>query len=194
MQLTPSRIIKSNRSSCFSSDHKKSVTNGRKSRKIFIEGWIWNLKISCLVTVDIILLTYSDIKTYQQILYLITFFTISEEGIIVFIPALNTCPIISTRNFRINGPWRVRIPRAVRKQAKFIITQHHHSCSTHYALWNKVRTYTHTPHSFWTPSVIQYLKEKIIKSLSLSHDLLYVPTKESITLPNKLHCLRNATK
>src|SRR5215510_13025355 len=50
----------------------------------------------------IILLTYSHIKTDQQLLYLITFFTISEEGIIVLILALNTCPIISTRNLRIN--------------------------------------------------------------------------------------------
>jgi hypothetical protein len=53
----------------------------------------------------IILLTYSHIKTDQQIFYLITFFTVSEEGIIVLILALNTRPIISTRNLRINGRW-----------------------------------------------------------------------------------------
>jgi hypothetical protein len=92
----------------------------------------------------IILLTYAHIKSDQPLFYLITFFTVSEERIIVLILALNTCPIISTRNLRINGWWRIRIPRAVSKQAKFIITEHHHFCSTLYALWNKVSTNIHT--------------------------------------------------
>ena len=114
----------------------------------------------------IILLTYSHIKNDQKLFYLITFFTVLEEGIIVLILALYTCPIISTRNLRINGWWRVRIPRAVSKQAKFIFREHHHFCSKHYALWNKVSTYKYTCNTiqfFLTPSVIQYLKDRIIK-------------------------------
>jgi hypothetical protein len=139
---------------------KIGVTNSRKA-DIYSR---MDLEFEDLFSGDcsvIILLTYSHIKTDQQLLYLITFFTISEEGIIVLILALNTRPIISTRNLRINCRWRVRIPRAVSKQAKFIITEHHHICSTLYALGNKGSTYIRvTLYSFWTPSVIQYLKDK----------------------------------
>ena len=53
----------------------------------------------------IILLTYSHIKIDKHLFYLITFFTVSEEGIIVLILALNTRPIISMKNLRINGRW-----------------------------------------------------------------------------------------
>jgi hypothetical protein len=139
---------------------KIGVTNSRKA-DIYSR---MDLEFEDLLSGDcsaIILLTYSHIKTDQQLLYLITFLTISEKGIIVLILALNTRPIISTRNLRINRRWRVRIPRAVSKQAKLIITEHHHICSTFYALGNKVSTYIHViPYSFWNPSVIQYLKDK----------------------------------
>jgi hypothetical protein len=40
--------------------------------------------------------------TDKKLFYLITFFTISEKGIIVAILAQYTCPVISSRNLRIN--------------------------------------------------------------------------------------------
>lgn len=40
-----------------------------------------------------------------KLLYLITFFTISETGIILHILALYTSPVISSGNLRINIQW-----------------------------------------------------------------------------------------
>jgi hypothetical protein len=82
---------------------------------------------ACSIFVLFNLSTMTDYYYY----YLITLFTILETGITVPIFALYTCPEISSRNFRINIQRWVWIPRAVSKQANFIITDHHHACCTH---------------------------------------------------------------
>lgn len=96
--------FKYKRSLVFSNEHKNERGMGHKIRLIEMYTSM-DLKFDDLFSGDcssmFVLLNLHTI-TDKKLFYLITFFTISEKGIILHILALYASPVISSGNLRIN--------------------------------------------------------------------------------------------